>query len=388
MDWEKDYDVFDPQLADDPVGVMAELRRSCPVAHSDRHGGSWWPTRFEDVSKVASDHEHFSSRSVSVAPLEIKGTRSLVMMDPPEHAEQRRLMIDFFSPKNAVNYEPYTRDVCETLARGMSGETSVDAVQRYVRQIPPRVVAAILGIDGERSDEFTEWAEGILGQGTRDPEVAAHYMGILTEFLRNEMEKRKVKPGSDLISELLRAEVNGEPLPEDLVFANLRLMMIAGVDTTWSAIGAAVWHLAKHSEDQARLRGDSALVKSAVEEFLRAYAPATMARIAKCPVTLNGAQIQAGDRVLLSFLAANHDPEKFENPDEIDLERSPNRHVTFGYGVHRCLGASLARMEMRVALEVLLNHFSFELDSGKNVSWSGGQIRGPSYLPLKLRALT
>jgi len=388
MDWENDYDVFDPQLAVDPVGVIAGLRQNCPVAHSDRYGGSWWPTRFEDVAKVANDHEHFSSRSVSVAPLEVKGTPSLVMMDPPEHAELRRLMIDFFSPKNAENYVGFTRELCQKLVRDMAGVEAIDAVEKYARQIPPRIVAAILGIDGARSDDFTEWADGILGAGTRDPATAAHYMGLLSEFLKAEIEKRKKEPGSDLISELLGARVNSAPLAEDVVFANLRLMMIAGVDTTWSAIGAAVWHLATHLEDQERLRTDTALMKTAVEEFLRAYAPATMARIARCPVNLNGAEIQEGDRVLLSFLAANRDPKKFDAPDEIDLARSPNRHVAFGYGVHRCLGASLARMEMRIALEELLQHFSFEIAPGEEVTWSGGQIRGPKYLPLKLRSLS
>jgi hypothetical protein len=169
------------------------------------------------------------------------------------------------------------------------------------------------------------------------------------------------------------------------VARTIALLLIAGIDTTWSAIGASLWHLAKTPADRERLVAERDLLPSAIEELLRAYAPVTMARLVKEDVEIGGCPMKAEDWVLLSFPAANRDPEMFDRPDEVILDRSPNRHAAFGLGVHRCAGSHLARMELRVALEEWIAAFpTFSLADPEAVRWSGGQVRGPRVLPLRV----
>jgi cytochrome P450 len=165
----------------------------------------------------------------------------------------------------------------------------------------------------------------------------------------------------------------------------IALLLIAGIDTTWSALGAALWHLAGHAGDRRRLAADPARLPTAIEEFLRAYAPVTMARLVKNDMTWHGAQLKSDDWVLLSFPAANRDPAQFERAGEVDIDRQVNRHAAFGLGIHRCVGSHLARMELRVALEAWLARIpEFTLADPAAVRWSGGQIRGPRALPLRI----
>jgi cytochrome P450 len=163
----------------------------------------------------------------------------------------------------------------------------------------------------------------------------------------------------------------------------LYVLLMAGIDTTWSSLGSSLWHLASHPADRERLVAEPELIPTAIEEFLRLYAPATMARIATAPVEVGGRTIQPGDRVLLPFPAANRDPEHFDRPEEAVLDRAHNRHITFGVGIHRCLGSNLARMELQVGIEEWLKAFpSFHLDPEREVGWNGGQVRGPNSVPV------
>ncbi|MEO6628715.1 MAG: cytochrome P450, partial [Aquihabitans sp.] len=169
----------------------------------------------------------------------------------------------------------------------------------------------------------------------------------------------------------------------------IALLLIAGIDTTWSAIGASLWHLAHHPEDRRRLIAEPELVPFAVEEFLRFYAPVTMARIAATDTEIGGCPVAERDWVLLSFPAANRDPEAFERADEFVIDRQRNRHLAFGLGIHRCLGSNLARMELRVAIEEWLKRVpDFELADPEAVRWSTGQVRGPRTLPLRITVET
>jgi cytochrome P450 len=161
------------------------------------------------------------------------------------------------------------------------------------------------------------------------------------------------------------------------------LTLIAGVDTTWSAIGSALWHLATHPDDRRRLVREPEIMPTAIEDLLRAYSPVTMARIVASDVEYNGCPMHEGDRVLLNFPAANRDPAQFPDPDMVILDREANRHVAFGSGIHRCAGSNLARMELRVAIEEFLARIpEFELDPSGEVTWAGGQVRGPRTLPV------
>lgn len=388
-DWAVDFDIFDSEFVKDPYPIWEELRPTCPVPHSERWGGSHMPTTFETVTEVAHDAENFSSFSVSVAPVpttyDADGNRlrSIIASDAPEHAPERRLMLPFFAPKAVERFREPTRELCRTLLRGFIERGEVDAAGEYARQIPPRVIAEILGIDPEMGDEFAEWVQGVLEIGLTNPEVREKYRKIIEQFFLDEIEKRKEEPGDDLISFLLNADLNGGPVPMHVVRGNISLMLVAGIDTTWSSIGSAIWHLASHPEDRQRLVDEPELIPTAVEEFLRAYSPVTMARIARNDTEINGCPVSEGDRVLLSFPAANRDPEAFENPEEVIIDREVNRHVAFGAGPHRCAGSNLARMEMVVAIEEFLKMIpEFELANPDAVTWAGGQVRGPRNLPV------
>lgn len=389
-DWSEDFDIFDPEFVNDPYPIWEDLRPRCPVAHSDRWGGSYMPSTFETVTSVAHDVENFTSFEISVAPIPAtydedgNRLRSIIASDPPEHTPERRLMLPFFSPKVVEKYRRSTRDLCQQLIAGFVEDGRVDAAGDYARQIPPRVIADILGIDPDLSEQFTEWVQGVLELGLQDPEIREKYRVIIQEFFDGEIERRRTDPGEDLISFLLNAELDGGPVPMHVVRGNLSLMLIAGIDTTWSSIGSALWHLATNPDDRQRLVDEPDLLPVAIEELLRAYSPVTMARLARQDTSIGDRPVKKGERVLLSFPAANRDPEMFSDAEEVIIDRAVNRHIAFGAGIHRCLGSNLARMEMQVAVgEFLTMVPEFEIEDADAVTWAGGQVRGPRYLPVR-----
>ena len=190
--------------------------------------------------------------------------------------------------------------------------------------------------------------------------------------------------GDDLVSFLIRARLpNGDPFSDHQVLGALRLLLVAGIDTTWSAIGSAIWHLATVPADRERLVSEPELLPIAIEELLRAYAPVTMAREIVDDVAVGGCPMKRGQMVLLSFPAANRDPDKFPDADRVVIDRKENPHVAFGLGIHRCIGSNLARMEMRVAIEEWLKRIpDFRLDPARPMTWSQGTVRGPRLLPI------
>lgn len=389
IDWASDYDIFGADYVADPYPIWEDLRQRCPIAHSDRFGGSWLPTRYADVAAIARDIDHFSSRDVAVVPGE--GSETVlpaglppIQADPPVHTWTRRLLLPWFSSNRVKSYEPATRELCRTLLdRFASG--SGDAAVDYAQQIPVRVIGMILGVPEAMADTFTGWVRSGL-EFAYDTERKNRARDELVTYFLGEMEARRDNPGSDLISALLHSEVDGEPVPDAHILGTVALTLIAGVDTTWSAIGSALWHLGTHDNDRGRLADDPSLIPTAVEELLRAYSPVTMARIVTSDTTVNGCPMRAGDRVLLSFAAANRDAEAFADPDRIVIDRQANRHVAFGAGIHRCAGSNLARMELRVALEEWLGRYpEFHLDPSAEVCWAGGQVRGPRRIPVVTR---
>jgi cytochrome P450 len=217
------------------------------------------------------------------------------------------------------------------------------------------------------------------------PEQRIERMGELFEYLYGQIRDHLAHPREDLTSYLLDVELYGQKLEPAHVAGTIALLLIAGIDTTWSAIGASLWHLARTPEDRRRLVAEPGLRPTAMEEFLRAYAPVTMARLVKADMNWHGADMKADDWILLPFPAANRDPEQFERADEVVIDRQVNRHAAFGLGIHRCVGSHLARMELRVALDVWLERIpEFSLADPGAVRWSSGQIRGPRELPLRL----
>lgn len=390
-DFATDFDHTDDAWAADPYPIWEELRQTCPIAHSDRYGGAWLPTRFEDVSAVAYDTERFTSRSVVMSEfrppmmLAPEGIAPPISSDPPYHQGARRMLLPIFSPQAIDKLEAATRAYCEELIEHMSGRELVDAAQEYTQHIPVRVIANMLGLPEEDADTFRGFVNHVLEGVSLPMEQRAEGMIALFGYLQGHIEDHIANPRDDLISFLLESELDGQKLDPFQVGRTIGLLLIAGIDTTWSAIGASIWHLAKTPADRERLIAEPELLPSAIEEFLRAYAPVTMARLVREDMDYNGCPMKAEDWVLLSFPSANRDPDAFDRPNEVIIDRETNRHAAFGLGIHRCAGSHLARMEMRVALEVWLEAFpTFHLADPGAVRWSGGQVRGPRELPIMI----
>ena len=287
------------------------------------------------------------------------------------------------SPQSVASYEPGTRALCRSLIESFIESGRADAAADYAQQLPVRVIGALLGVPEEHSDRFVGWVRSIVEFG-HDVERRGLAMVELAQFLQGEIADR-LDPGTDLISHLVLAEHDGEPIDEALILGESAILLVAGVDTTWSAIGSSLFHLASHPDDRRRMVEDPDVWPLAIEEFLRFYSPVTMARTATADTEIHGCPISAGDRVLLSFPAANRDEAHFDEPDRFVIDRAQNRHLAFGVGIHRCAGSNLARMELRVALEEWLAAIpDFELAG--EVTWAGGQIRGPRSVPVTFPA--
>lgn len=394
--WATDYDVLDEEYVRDPVPLWKELRESCPIARTTRWGGSWLPTKYKDLQAMVRMVPELSSRAPNVMPpspelraeliAEAKqyGSESPpITADPPEQIAYRRMILPFFNPREVEKFRPSSEQLCHDLIDRFIANGSADAAIDYAQQIPPRVIAAMLGIDPARGDDFTEWTRGVLELGQTQPELRTKYRKIIREFFAELVVERRRKPGDDMISKLIASEIEGRPLSDYTVIGMCNLLLVAGIDTTWSSIGSALWHFASHGDDRRRLAGDASLFGTAIEEMLRFYSPVTMARKVTEPVTMGDAQFIPGDKVLLNFPAANHDPEIFDRADEVVIDREKNRHIAFGVGIHRCAGSNLARMEMDVALRVWFERVpEFELSDPDLVTWVGGQVRGPRSVPV------
>jgi cytochrome P450 len=280
--------------------------------------------------------------------------------------------------------EPRVRAICNELIDEFIDDGKCDAAARYTKYIPVRAIAHMLGIPETDSDLFIKWIHEILELGIRDNDALMRAVHEMTDYFGTHIEARKQRPTDDLISTMMNArDKDGNPLDDEHVLGSLRLLLIAGIDTTWSAIGSSLWHLAKTPADRERLVAEPSLIPTAVEELLRAYAPVTMAREVMKETVISGCPVKPGNMVLLSFPAANRDPAMFPDADKVVIDRKENRHAAFGLGIHRCVGSNLARMEMTVAIEEWLKRIQdFRLDPAGKVKWSEGTVRGPRQLPV------
>ena len=389
-DWATDFDHTHPDYAASAPRIWDELRETCPVAHTDRFGGAWLPTRHDDVSRIAKDTEHFTSQGVIVTDWRPEVPRPMgyappITSDPPFHAIARKFLLEFFSPKAIDSWEPNARETCRDLIAAIKekGLDEVDAATEYAQHIPVRVIADMLALPREDGDRFRVFIHRILEEPGQNS--VESWEDTLDYYLDTKVKERRENLGDDLISYLCTGDIEGMPLLDEHVRGTIALLIIAGIDTTWSGIGSSIWHMAQNPADRDRWIQDPDVRPFALEEFLRFYAPVTMARLVAEDVEIGGCPMKEGDWTLLPFPAANRDPEAFENADKFIIDRQRNRHTAFGLGIHRCVGSNLARMEMRVALEEWMDAFpDFELADPEAVTWSTGQVRGPRSMPIRL----
>lgn len=397
-DWTTDFDHTHPDYAARAPEIWDELRQECPVARSERFGGMWLPTRHDDVAAIAANDDGlYTSQRVVVSayPDDSEppvGGAPPITSDPPFHADARRLLLAPFAPKKINELAPFAREFCHSLldaalAKAEAGDGTFDAAVDFAQSIPVRLIAEMLGLPKEDGDRFRTFIHQIIENPIDhdlDEEDTIEF--YLDHHINLHKENPKPEGEGDLIDHLLGVELYGSKLAPEHVRGTIILLLIAGIDTTWSAIGNAIWHLAQNPDDLARFRDDPDVRPFAIEEFLRAYAPVTMARLVAEDHELRGCPIKAGDWMLLPFPAANRDPEMFEDADQFIIDRQKNRHGAFGLGIHRCLGSNLARMELAVALDVFVERVGeFELVDPASVRFSTGQIRGPRELPIRLK---
>jgi cytochrome P450 len=287
-------------------------------------------------------------------------------------------------------WEPRTRAHCRELLDDIArqiegGVTVVDAALSYSQQLPVRITAEMLGLPVDDGDRFRDWVSRIAEDPGGDIAVPVMELaGYLSEKI--DERRRSATSGDDLISYLLEGEdAEADDLTDGSILGTCLLMFLAGIDTTWSAIGAGLWHLSQHPEDRRRWIEEPEVRPLAIEEILRFYAPVTMARLANEDATIGGCPVREDEWVLVMYPSYNRDPEMFERADEFVIDRARNRHAAFGLGIHRCLGSNLARMELTVAIEEWMERFGdFELADTDGVRWSAGQARGPRTIPVRI----
>lgn len=384
------YDLHSDRYVQEAHALWGEIRSSgCPVAHSDKWGGSWLPTTYEDIHKVAQNPAVFSSRAAEIAgQVPPKGSGLLLpplTSDPPDHKIHRDLLEPYFTPARVAAIEPYAQTLARDLARKAAGAGEADLGEDYSKPFVLSLLTRFLDVPDDRQERFMDWAIRVLKYGPFDQELRKAAFDEAFADLDQLLTERAQNPGEDLVSHIARATIDGQPISRKHRIGSLLLAVLAGADTTWNALNASLNHLADHPADRTKLINEPGLLRTtAVEELLRFYAPLSIARVTTQEVELQGRRIGGGERVILAYPSANRDPAVFENPDEVQLERKRNRHLTFGVGVHRCLGSHLARMEMRVAIEEWLKAIPAYERISDPVKWSAGNARGPENVRIRV----
>ena len=392
-DWIHDWDWLDPTWGPNAIEIWNGIREQCPMATTERYGRAFMPVTMDAVSQVAHDTEHFSSVWVGVARPDAPRTLAPpITSDPPDHHGHRRLLLPSFSPKKIAPLEDDLRSFCRDLIDDLKGSDVADAAENYSQHIPVHGICQLLGIPESDADMFRNWLFLNFQVGPRDNVVRARVAQEMDAYVADQLQQRSAmrveEMPDDLLTLIARSEIDGEPVDPNLKIGYIKLMIIAGIDTTWSAIGSGLWHFAQHPDQRVRLvavDNDDMLWHTAIEEVLRYYSPVTMARKVIEDTEVAGCPVRHGEQMLLTFPAANHDPQAFIDAAEFQVDRAENRHVAFGLGIHRCLGSNLARMEMTVAFQEWLRAFpDYELDPARETTWANGQVRGPRTIPVLL----
>jgi cytochrome P450 len=343
----------------------------------------WMISRAEDIRDVLQRPEIFSSKNIAgfsrlvgedwdLIPLEI---------DPPQHAKYRTILNGIFAPAKIKALEDGVRDRAVAMIEAVADKGECEFVEAFARPFPVSIFMQIMGLPDEDFDQLISWEHDLL----HSMDMAERVRGAkgFLDYLRALIAKRRSEPREDLASFVVQAEIDGRPMTDDEVLGVYYLLVVAGLDTVAASLGLHFRHLAQHPEDQARLRADPSLIPDAVEEFLRRYGIVTTSRFLTEDAEVAGVQMKAGDRVAISTMAASLDPTEFEHPLEVDIERSPNRHVAFSFGPHRCLGSHLARRELIIAIEEWLKRVPpFSVKNGETIPVQPGGLLSVDHLPL------
>lgn len=354
------FHLFDPDIQEHPHELLDQFREQCPVAHSDQFGGFWFLTRYEDVRRVYSEWESFSSVQVTVPDVQLDDAKQIPLgFDPPELNRYRQMFAPLFSPTVAARIEGSARELARGLIDPIAARGHCDFVADFAVPLPSQVFLALLGVPVDDLEFLLDLKEKIIRDGlSGDPAKAAYARDVarptMDRYFADHLDARAAMadPPDDLLTGYLRArDDDGRTLTRDEILRAISLLTTAGLDTVTNVLALSWSTLAERPDLQQMIVDDPLIIPTAVEEFLRYWSVVNGGRVATRDVDIGGCQIKAGEFVMTMTSAAGRDPAQFERPHEIDLRRNPNRHIAFGAGPHRCLGSHIARMQLRVAFE-------------------------------------
>lgn len=380
MDVCRRFDHLAVSAMEEPFELLAELRARCPVAHSEEYDGFWVLSRYDDVNEAAHDPDRFTSmKGITIPHHGFPIALPPIELDPPLHRQFRSPLLDRFSPRKVAELEDEIRATVTELINEFIGNGGADLAQDLTIPLPAIVTNHFFGFPEEDRHKLHDWAVRIL-KTNNDPDV----VGETFNYFNALYEDRLANPRDDIPSLMLTIEVDGRPISQAEYLCMMNVLFAAGLDTTANAGANMFIILARRTDLRRRLIEEPSLIPSAVEEFLRYLTPLpALSRTTTRDVTIGGHVIPEGQRVQLHWMAANHDPDEFPDPDTFVPDRSPNRHFAFGAGVHRCLGSNLARLELRVLLEEVLARLpDYRIADDAPVERYPGVTRGVSALPV------
>jgi cytochrome P450 len=339
--------------------------------------GTWVATRADVIREIMQDSETFSNDRNRPDYGETNPDRVLpllpLFMDPPEHGKYRALLAPVFSPKSIDSVEQSLTGLSKELIDAFADKGECDFMEAYARPFPVIVFMRMMGLPMEDRDQFVAWEHQIF-QGESHQERRAATRAVAA-YLRELIEAKRRKPGDDIVSSLVRAEVDGKPIAADKVEGVCMLLYMAGLDTVAAGLGHTIRYLAEKPALQARLRADPSLIPDVIEEALRWHTWIATSRLCVKDVDFHGVRMKPGDWVEVILYGASHDPAELEKPDEFVLPREPNRHFAFGAGVHRCAGSHLARRELRIGVRMLMDRLGeFRIKPGAQLRYDGGLV--------------
>jgi cytochrome P450 len=379
------YHLIDPTVLADPYPLYRRLRTERPV-HWDPFLHSWVVTRYADVIHVL--HDFSADRTPSPEDLTKKGlaalnpiaqvmVRQMLFMDKPDHTRLRALAQAAFTCGRIESLRSHIQDIADSLIDKVLANGRMDLIADFASPMPAIVTAEMFGVPTDHHEQLKSWSADfaeMLGNFQHNPGRTARVLKTvedMTTYFRAAMREQRNSTRNGLIGAMINAEIDGGRLSEDEIVANLIVTMVGGQETTTNLIGNGILTLLRHPAELETLRNDSCLIPSAVEELLRFESPSQhTARIAPADTTIGGQIIRKGQAVIAVMAAANRDPDRFIEPDRLDLRRADNRHVAFGWAAHFCFGAPLARLEGQIAFETLLRRFpNLALDQSQPVTW-------------------
>ena len=351
-----EFNPLSPEVKADPYPYYAEMRRDDPV-HRMEAFGAYMVARFDDVSRILMDPELFSSVGFGASDIEGRPTNMLISCDPPDHTRLRGLVNRAFTPRIIAALEPRIQEVLDEYVANVLPAGRMDLMADLAIPLPVTIIAGMLGVPAERRDDFKRWSQAVVRQMGNPNEAEDNHdeMDEFVTYFHQVIETRRTDPGDDLISILVRAEVEEQAITADEILLFTILLLVAGNETTTNLIGNAVLALLRNPDQLAKVQRDPSLVPNLVEEALRYDSPVQfLPRKAMRDVEMAGTRIPKDAMVFPIFASANRDERRFPNGERFDVTRDTQGHVAFGHGIHFCLGAPLARLEARIALEAIV----------------------------------